>query len=206
MKYFTPPLLLLFCALSAFADDKWSSKIVKASLLFHDDVSGKCGYPHVLNVILRLDNTGDSDLSWYANSCTGIEAELLNPTGKPAQQPPSASSIASNYYYYRLPFGSRLDWLISHGGVSIAEDAKDKYVLVVGRQGWLIPIANAESYTLRVRFRGWNGQAPGSDMPKEFRELGLKLLLDLPPTKIKVTPTIEQGADGKTPEAPQPPH
>ena len=190
--YLAAPLLLLLISQSSVAD-AWPAKVVKASLLFHDEVTVDGKYPHILKVFLRLDNTSDSDLAWYANSSTGIEAELLDPSGKPAQQPPTATSISSNSYHYRLPFGSRLDWLISHGGVSMAGDAKDKYALVVGGKGWLIPIEKAESYTLRIRLRGWNGMTPGHVVPKEFEESGRKVLLDLTPVKIKVTPIIESG-------------
>jgi hypothetical protein len=62
-------------------------------------------------------------------------------------------------------------------------DAANKYALVIGRQGWLIPIETAGSYTLRVRLRGYPWT---SALSRE--QLGQpKLLLNLPPTKLEIT-------------------
>jgi hypothetical protein len=56
-------------------------------------------------------------------------------------------------------------------------DKKDKYALIVGGRGWLIPIEKAGSYSLHVRLRGaWGRGGAGP----------AKLLLDLPPTKLQV--------------------
>jgi hypothetical protein len=82
---------------------------------------------------------------WVANSTTGIEAELLDASGKPVAQGPQVVSIQSNSSAYLLPFGPRLDWLVSHGGISLEGNATDKYALIVGRRGWLIPIETASS-------------------------------------------------------------
>ena len=132
---------------------------------------------------LRLNNAHDSDVTWVANSNTGVEAELLDAAGKPVPQPPGAASIQSNSHPYRLPFGSRLDWLISHGGISMMGDAKDKYAIMVGGRGWLIPIETAGSYSLRIRLRG----LPWTDTVKGVDGRQLKLLLDVPPAKLEIS-------------------
>ena len=147
MRSLVPTVLALVCALSARADEIQFSKVVKASLVFRDDFDATRRYPHILKVFLRLDNAHDSDVSWVANSTNGIEAELLDTAGNPVPQTPSAASILSNSHPYRLPFGSRLDWLVSHGGISMMGDAKDKYALMVGGRGWLIPIEMVGSYS-----------------------------------------------------------
>ena len=183
MRFLIPTVLTLLCALSARADEIQFSNVVKASLVFRDDFDATRRYPHILKVFLRLENIRDGEVSWVANAVTGIEAELLNADGKPVPHPPTAASVQSNPRPFNLPYGSSLDWLISHGGVSMMADAANKYALVIGRQGWLIPIEAASSYTLRVRLLGhpWT-----SDLRREF--LGQpKLLLDLPPAKLEIT-------------------
>jgi len=183
MRLLIPTICGLICALSASADEIPFSKVVKASLIFRDDFDAKSHYPHILKVFLSLDNAHDSSISWVANSKTGIEAELLDSAGNPVQQGPQAASIQSNACAYLLPYGSRLDWLVSHGGISLAGDAKDKYALIVGSRGWLIPIETANTYTLRIRLRGlpWTDNLGQVDLRQST------LLLDLPPTKIQVT-------------------
>jgi hypothetical protein len=182
MRFLLLTVLTLVCAISARADEIQFSNVVKASLVFRDDFAAARRYPHVLKVFLRLDNTLDSDVPWIANATTGIEAELLDAEGRPVPQGPRAYSIQSGEYAYLLPFGSRLDWLISHGGISLAGEATDKYALMVGRRGWLIPIETATSYSLRIRLRGlpWTRTV----QPADAREL--KVLLDLPPTRLEV--------------------
>jgi len=183
MRFLIPTILGLISAVSANAGEIQFSNAVKASLVFRDELDIKSRYPHILKVFLRLDNAHDSNISWVANSKTGIEAELLDSAGTPVQQGPQAASIQSNACAYLLPYGSRLDWLVSHGGISFAGDAKDKYALMVGSRGWLIPIETASTYTLRIRLRGlpWTDNLGHIDIRQS------KLLLDLPPTKIQVT-------------------
>ena len=183
MRILIPTALTLFLALSALADEIEFSKVVKASLVFRDDFDSTRHYPHILKVFLRLDNAHDSEVSWVANAKTGIEAELLDAAGNPVPQGPEVASIQSNPCAYSLPFGSRLDWLISHGGISRMANAKDKYALIVGCRGWLIPIETAGAYSLRIRLRGlpWARTVQRADARQ------LKLLLDLPPTKLEVT-------------------
>ncbi len=158
------------------------SKAVKASLVFRDDFDAAHHYPHVLKVFLRLNNAHDSNVTWVANSIGGVEAELLDAAGNRVPYPPSAASILSNSRPYLLPFGSRLDWLISHGGIGMMGDAKDKYAIIVGGRGWLIPIELAGSYSLRIRLRG----LPWSHTVSGVGARELKLLLDLPPVKLKI--------------------
>lgn len=183
MRFLIPTVQTLLCALSALAGDLPFSNVVKASLLFRDDFDPARRYPHILKVFLRLDNVHDSEVSWVANGVTGIEAELLDANGKPVPNPPTGASIQSNPRPFNLPYGSRLDWLITHGGVSMAADATNKYALVIGRQGWLIPIESAGSYSLRIRLRGFPW---ASDLLPEKRGQP-KLLLDLAPTKLQIT-------------------
>ncbi len=183
MRFSILKVLTLVWAASAMADELQFSNVVKASLVFRDDFDATRRYPHILKVFLRLDNAHDSDVSWVANAKNGIEAELLDAAGSPVPQGPYAASIQSNAYAYMLPYGSRLDWLISHGGVSLMADAKDKYALIVGRRGWLIPIETADTYSLRIRLFGlpWTRTFERAELRQS------QLLLDLPPTKLEIT-------------------
>ena len=183
MRFLIPTICGLICALSANAGEAQFSNVVKASLVFRDDFDATRRYPHILKVFLRLDNAHDSNVSWVANATNGIEAELLDAEGNLVPQGPQASSIQSSDDAYLLPYGSRLDWLVSHGGISLMADAKNKYALMVGRRGWLIPSEAAGTYSLRIRLRG----LPSA---RTFEHADLresKLLLDLPATKIQVT-------------------
>jgi hypothetical protein len=175
--------ILIFLSLSsAKAEQIKFSDAVKASLIFEDDFKEGRQYPHILNVFLRLENIRDGDLFWMANPVEGVEAELLDAKGKPAPEPPGAESIMSNPSFLLLPYGSRLDWLISHGGIGMVGDTKNSYALMVGGKGWLIPMTEIGSYTLRIRLRGlpWTR----SDETKDGK---LQLLLDLPPVKLEVS-------------------
>ena len=167
-------------------------RIVKASLEFRHDFDRSHHYPHVLRVFLRLENVHDAAVTWVANSISGIEVELLDGEGKPAPMPPQAASVPSSDHPFFLPFGSRLDWLISHGGVAMTEDAKGKCAIVVGGKGWLIPKESLSEYSLRIRLRG----APWKSMRNEAPA---KVLLDIPPTKIKLPKNSEVAASRKTP-------
>ena len=177
-------ILTLVCALSATAQETPFSKVVKASLVFHEDRDATRPYPHTLIVFLRLDNANDSGVSWVADPIFGVKAELLDAANKPVPHPPSLSSGLSNPSAYFLPFGSRLDWLISFGGISMMGNAKDSYALMIGDQGWFIPIRTARSYTLHVRLYGtlWarSTERTGLQAPE--------LLIDLAPAKVEVTP------------------
>ena len=158
------------------------SKTVKASLVFRDSFDASRHYPHVLRVFLRLQNVHDATVTWTANSISAIEAELLDKEGKPVPMPAQAVNFPSSDLPFLLPFGSRLDWLISHGGVSMIGDRQDKYALMIGAKGWLIPKETLSDYSLRIRLRGvpWN---PWNSIENQG---GAKLLLDIPPTKIEL--------------------
>lgn len=173
---------LLACSIHAWADRPEFEGLVKASLVFQSDFDANRRYPHVLKVFLRLESVSTSDVSWVTAGARSIEAELLGPDGNPVRHPPSAASISSSTRPVVLTPGSRLDWLISHGGVSMAEDAVNKYALIVGGKGWLIPIDSVGAFSLRVRLFGH--RAAGV-LPRE--KLGKPgLLLALPPTKIEI--------------------
>lgn len=184
MRLLLLTLLTLVCAHPGMAGEVPFSKFVKASLVFHDDFDATRRYPHVLKVFLRIDNAHDSSISWVANSVSGLEVELLDATNTPVPDTPNAASIQSGWSAYFLPYGSRLDWLVSHGGVSMMGEAKESYALIIGGHGWLVPVATAGSYTLRIRLHGqpWTRSTDGADTR------AAKLLLDLPPTKVEVTP------------------
>ena len=192
MRFLVTTVLLLVCTLAAIADEETLaafSKPIKASLVFRDDSDVVLkSYPHVLKVFLRLDNVSASDVTWVADSTAGVQAELLDERGKPVQMPPFASSFPSISHYYQLPVGSRLDWLISQGGISMSGDAQDKYALMIGGKGWLVPIKTASSYTLRIRLRGfpWVSLQEAATYYVFKIDAG-ELLLDLPPTKLNVT-------------------
>jgi hypothetical protein len=173
----------LLCALPAQADYAALASAVKASLVFRADYDAARHYPHILNVYLRLENSDDSSVEWVANRVTGIEAEVLDSSGQPVAQPSQAASIPSNPYSYLLPHGSRLDWLISHGGITLIDDPTNKYALVVGGRGWLIPIETASSYSLRIRVRG----LPWVRADENPQTSNLKVLWDVPPTRLDVT-------------------
>ena len=184
MRAFASVVLTLFCTLSATAQELSFPKAVKASLVFREDSNAANHYPHLLKVFIRLDNVYDSQVSWVANPVEGIKAELLDAANQSVPNPPTAASIQSNLIKYFLPFGSRLDWLISHGGISMIGDAKDSYAIMVGSRGWLVPVHTASSYTLHVCLYGVPWPIPsrhGDPRPPE-------LLLDLAPAKLEVSP------------------
>ena len=175
---------------SAVADEGAFAKAIKASLVFRVEKTKTSRYSHLLNVYLRMDNVSDSNIEWMAMTSVGIKAELLDDSGNPVPQPPTGSSVTSGVASFMLPYGSRLDWLISHGGVSMVGDDKDKFALIVGGQGWLIPIDRAKTYTIRIRSYGlpWSG-----DRRRELiSDSNSKLLFDLPPTKINIVQDVEQ--------------
>jgi hypothetical protein len=183
MRCVIPTILGLLCALSATADEGLLSGPIDASVVFRDDFEAGRRYPHTLQVFLRLENVHDSDVSWVSNKVTGIEAELLDAAGKPVPGPSQAASISFSSDAFLLPFRSRLEWLVSHGGISLIADASDKYALMVGGRGWLIPIEEAFSYSLRIRLLGvpWNRTVEGASHEQ------FKVLLDVPATKIELS-------------------
>ena len=171
------------CTLSMEAQEPPFAKVVKASLVFHEDFNASHrDYPHVLKAFLRLDNAWDSSVSWISDSVIDVEAEVFDAANKPVPTSQTVSSILTGSDFYFLPCGSRLDWLLSHGGVTLDGNVKNSYALVLGGRGWLLPIRQVGTYRLRVRLRGepWATYGDRTDKPR-------KLLLDLAPVKIKVT-------------------
>jgi hypothetical protein len=155
---------------------------VKASIAFREESNPSAHYPHLLRVFLCLENRHDSDVTWVCNAVEDVEAEILDREGKPVPCPPSAASIPSNPYAYLLPYGSRLEWLISHGGISMLRETKDKCALIVGGRGWLLPRDSLSSYSLRVRVRGW----PWTHHENSARTGGQKILFEVLPTPIVI--------------------
>jgi hypothetical protein len=169
---------------SAVADELSLTNVIRATLMFKEEANPPSHYPHLLKVYLCLDNRHDSDIQWISDSVANVEAELVDSKGKPVATTLGFASIISNDANYLLPYGSRLEWMISHGGLSqgilsVGGDMKDHYVLIIGGQGWLIPIDAVSSYSLRIRVKGtpWGHvRTPGSE----------RVLFDVPATRIEI--------------------
>jgi hypothetical protein len=155
------------------------SKVIKVSLIFEVPPDGS---PY-LRIYLRMVNGYDSDVTWGCNSVMGIESELLDSAGKPVPQGPTAASITSNNVCYLIPYGSRLDWLISHGGMSGADESGKSYILEVGGKLWSVPKNSVGSYSLRIRLTG----VPWMNSEEQYNSAREKRLLDLPPQKIVIS-------------------
>lgn len=179
MRSLLAMVLTVIWSASAMADPTGFSKAVRASLVFRDDSDPSQHYPHLLRVYIHLENVHYTDVTWVANPERGIEAELLDSRGRPAPHPPQATSVPSKPTAYRLPYGSRLDWLVTHGGISMVGDLQDTYALMLGGRGWLIPKVTVSTYSLRIRLRGvpWSSDESRSDA---------MLLLDIPPTRLEI--------------------
>jgi len=178
-------LLALLFASTAMAKEYPFSKQLKASLVFREDTEEMkhYGYPHVLLAYLCLENKNYCVVFWAGDSI-GVEAELFDSKGKPAALCSGAASIGSGFSHYWIPYGSRLDWLISHSGITLQGDRKKSYALIVGGRGWLIPIDSVESYSLRIRLLGipWEKNGNFDDLFKHQ-----EILLEVPATKLKIT-------------------
>lgn len=189
MRFLLAMVMTVLAVTPAMAQQTEFSKRVRASLVFRKDPEGAkhYGYPHVLLVYLRIENISDSSIRWYGNSVTDIEAELLNQTAMPISTGPVVESITSGDSCYLLPSRSRLDWLISNGGITLGGDRRGKYALLVGGQGWLIPMDSAESYSLHVRLRGLPGLINESEVASMPKNMPREILLDVPPAPIEIT-------------------
>jgi len=183
MKTIITALLVIIPWSISRAADLPFSRVAKASLAFRLDTSTMpYHYPHTVLVFLRLENQHDSDVTWVCNSVAGIEADLFDSKGHPVTQPTSAGSVPSAWRTYLLPFGSSLDWLISHGGIAMMGDAKENAALIVGDRGWLLPMKTLSSYSLKIRVKGlpWASSDWAADkQPK-------KLLFETPQTNIVI--------------------
>ena len=140
------------------------------------------GYPNLLRVFLQMRNTHDSDLTWVGNSVSDIEAQLIHESGQPAPVTPTFSSILHSDRAMLIPFGSSLDWMISHMGVSMIGDRANDVAIIVGGRGWLIPKASLHRYSLTIRVRGLPWARFADARGKRERVL----LFDIPSTPISI--------------------
>jgi hypothetical protein len=166
-------IFLIVGPLLARAEQLDLSKVIKASIVFRAETDQS--HPHVLRVYLVLENLHDSDVTWVSNKVEDVEAELIDSDGRQVAQSSSAASVGSNSTTYLLPYGSRLEWMISHGGINVMAEAKNKYLLSVGGKAWLLPVRSISSYSIRIRLKGkpW-GRHPDT------------ILLDIPVTPITI--------------------
>lgn len=193
-------LLLLAAPLRAWSEEAKFSKMLKASVVLHEDtglafndradyVKTSKEYPHILDVFLHLENVAPIDLMWVADgNGVAVRPELLGPDGRPVPEASHMFSTLFNQMPYHLPYGSRMDWYVSGFGspfVLKGEKSKGKscYVLSIAGHLWLIPIRSAGAYTLRLKLYGF----PWTDRPPESAKAKRQLLLELPPTKIRIT-------------------
>jgi hypothetical protein len=177
---------LALAVLPAAADKIDFTSIAHASLVFEDDYDPTRDVPHLLKVFLRVRTTHDSTVGWVANRVSGVEAELLGPDGRPARSPDGITvvSIRSGIGEFTVPYGSRLDWLISHGGISFTDshDPMKQLAVLVGGKIGLVPLEDAASYSLRVRVHG----VPWTRRADDPQPESLEVLFDVPPTKIEL--------------------
>ena len=183
MKFaFIAAVLVLIPVTPSLAADFQFSAVTKASLAFHlESSTAPFHYPNTLQVFLRLKNEHDSDIQWVCNAPLGIEGQLFDSTGNEVPTGPSASSIQSAPRAFLLPYGSRLDWLISSGGITLMGNVKDSAALVIGSKGWLIPLKDLSKYRLKVRVNGrpWERTTKLAEMGRPT-----KLLFETQKTRI----------------------
>ena len=181
-------LFVLVSFTPSFGGDLQFTNAIKATLRFQEQ-SPSVYYPHLIHVFLCLENVHDSDVTWMCDCREDIEAELFDSKGKPVEEPPSAASIMSNAFAYRLPYGSKLEWLISlDGGISMSGDKQKNYALIIGDRGWLIPTNAVLSYSLRVRVKGqpWDDISRNYSSSIKPQKKTESILFDLPPTPIVI--------------------
>lgn len=179
------------------------TNLVAASLTFREAPNPLPDCPNLILVYLCLDNRWDTDVSWTCDAVADVQVEVLDSMGKPIPQRHGGASILHNDHGYWLPYGSRLEWLISHGGIShgpMKTDAQANCALSVGGGGWEIPRASLPTCSLRLRVQG----RPWSSGPKT-------ILFEVPATPIVVQsvlptslpppilPKTAQGAAQETP-------
>ena len=154
-------------------------KLVEASLRFEQYAGASTHYPNLLIVYLQLKNLHDSNLTWACDPIIDIEIEVIDSSGEPLPKPLSAASIGCNTMGYMIPYGSQLDWMISHGQLSMIGDVEQSYALMVGSEGWLIPKDKIESYSVKMTVRGmpWSKDADSRGRKKT-------VLFDIPLTPI----------------------
>jgi len=124
------------------------------------------------------------DVSWVCDERIDVEAELLDAQNKPGDSPSSGGSVQSNHFAYIVPYRSRLEWVLSHAGISMMGDREDNYALMIGGRGWLIPKDSLSSYSLKLRLRG----IPWERHEECWKHMQKReVLLDIPAITIKLT-------------------
>lgn len=155
MRPLIAAVLVSVSVMRANAADLQLSDVTTASLAFQlESSTAPYTYPNRLKVFLRLENKHDADVRWVCNAPIAFEAQVFDASGNEVPQPPSASSIQWAPRAYLLPFGSRLDWLMSSGGITLMGNLKDSAALVVGTKGWLIPLKDLTRYSVKIRVKG----------------------------------------------------
>ena len=177
-------VLVALSMLHALADSRTEQPFlensIKASLIF--ETSPK--HPTHLRVFLHLVEIAGGLTEWLADPGMGIDAELLDPAGKPAGPPPGTWTLTliSSPYVLTLPGGSRIDLLISQDWG--ADDLAGVYVLGLADHIWYIPKDKVGLYTLRIRFPGvFPVPMKSSPVRKPW------ILFEIPPQKIVITPS-----------------
>ncbi len=181
MKCVLPLLIVAISCASSFGAQLQITNVVKASICFQEESKTSSNSPDVILVYLHLENLHDSDVTWVCNSVTDIDADLIDPKGKVVPQSPSAADIMSSSRAYMLPYHSQLDWMISHGGISMARKT-DLYALMVAGKGWLLPKKDINAYSLSVRVRG----EPWTQYTMGHTGRDQKVLFEIPPSRIRI--------------------
>jgi hypothetical protein len=172
----------------SYGQEEDLNKVVKASLVFRDEAPKTKDDDHLIHVYLCLDNRFEGDVTWVCNSVLDVKADLLDAKGRPVPLAPAMGSmLGPRADIYRLPYASRLEWRISHAGVSLmGDDPEGQYALIVGGKGWWIPKKALSSYSLKICVKGW----PMTEIrPKDDKERGTTVLFDVPTTKIVLDKT-----------------
>ena len=182
--FFVGAALMLAWTVSSMTKEKpYYGSFVKASLVFREDPDASRGYPHALNAYLRLNNVVNLDVTMIFHPVTGIQAELLDADGKKVPEDVHAGDIRSTPDLVYLPSRTNRDWLIPNDLVKVNGNGNDAYALIVGSHGWLIPVQNLGSYSLRIRLRG----DPHARTALKYDDRNTKLFLDVPATKIQLS-------------------
>jgi hypothetical protein len=158
---------------------------IKARLIFETSPKD----PMRLRVYLRLVEIGGGLTEWLADPGMGVEAELLDPDGKPAAPPPGTweLALASLPYVLTLPGNSRLDLLISQDWGN--DDPAGAYVLAIADHIWFIPKDKVGLYTLRIRFPGVFPVPVKSSSGQSAKKPWI--LFEIPPQKIVISPSSD---------------
>ena len=176
-------LMLAWMVSEITKENPYYGRFVKTSLVFRENLADKRDNPLALNAYLRLSNVITSDVFMIVDPVDGIQAELLDADGKAVPEDVHFVSIRASPVLIHLPRATHRDWLIPNDLVQVNGESKDKYALIVGSHGWLIPVTNLGSYSLRIRFRG----DPYARTVLGYDHRKTKLFLEVPATKIEVS-------------------